>query len=387
MNTVGRYMQNQNQQLMQTQIVQKPYELPDHVYLDVNLFNNSMNGPTGQGLDQYIPAEVNLTRDQAIIADPSYYNLTIARFSITSSFVPRVFQPLGTTGGNTTLFVGLSYNGVYYVEPIVFPTITNPIQQQQQVIYNVQELLDLINAGYAAAYTAAIAGGAPTGGTAGQVNMTYDPTTQLYTMNVPALFGTGTVGTTGNGVGIHMSWPLYEKFQSFNVIQNSPLLYAAGNNSDITFVREFTGYNYPYTEYLNSTASGPYIQLRQDVAWASSISNINRLQITVSQIPLKQEYVSTTNALQEAGANSNQIFPVLTDFLIGSDQELQSQGQNYIYIPAFYRISTLEGSTPLNSFSIKIYVVTNGGFRFPLYIAPTGCMCMKLLFLKKGLTA
>src|SRR6185369_337733 len=98
MNTVGRYMQNQNQQLMQTQIVQKPYELPDHVYLDVNLFNNSMNGPTGQGLDQYIPAEVNLTRDQAIIADPSYYNLTIARFSITSSFVPRVFQPLGTTG-------------------------------------------------------------------------------------------------------------------------------------------------------------------------------------------------------------------------------------------------------------------------------------------------
>lgn len=364
-------------------------EPDDHIYLDVNLFNNSAIGPTGQGLMQYIPAEVNLTRDQPYLNTPEFYNLAVVRFAISSSYVPRVFQVLGTTGGNTTWYVGLSYNGVYYTEPIVLPTILNGIQMDQQVLYNVNAFLDVINAGYLAAQTAAQVGGAPTGSTGAQPLMTYDPVDQLYTMNVPTFYGTGTTGATGAGIGVHMSFPLYQEFQSFNFIQNSPLLYAAGNNSDVTFVRELTGFNYINNTIilsLSGTGSGPYMQLKQDASWASTISNINRLQITSNQLPVVQEFVSTTTYLQEEGGPGNQIFPILTDFLIGSDSQLQNQGQDYLYFSNLYRITTLQGSTPLRSFSLKIYVTTHSGLRFPLFIPPYGCMCLKLLFLKKGLT-
>lgn len=360
----------------------------DHVYIDVNLFNNSAAAPPALGLDQYIDAEINITRDTPLITDTQYYNLTLARFAINSSYIPRVFQPIGTTGGNTPWFVGLSYNNVYYTEPIVVPTITSPSGAPLKELFNIQGFLDLINVGYAAAQTAAVIGGAPTGPTGSTVFMSFDPVTQLYIVNVPTYFGTGGVGVTaGNGIGVHMSYPLYEKFDSFNVIQNSPLLYTAGNNSDITFIREFTGYNYQSVAYLSGVTSGPYMQLKQDAIWGSSINTVNRLQVVVTQIPITQEYVSITNAVAEQGAPGNQIFPILTDFLIESDAELQSKAQNYLYTPTLYRITTLQGSPPLVSFSIKIYVVTHTGVRIPLKIAPGGCLCLKLLFLKKGLTS
>jgi hypothetical protein len=362
---------------------------PDHIYLDVNLYNDSFAGPTGMGKPQYIAAEVNQVRDSPIIYEPYRYNLTIARFSISASDVERVSQPPLITDSTTLWFVGLSYEGVYYTQPIVIPTtMGRAVPVPEKVIFNVNAYLDLINAGFLAAQTAAQTAGAPTGPTGSQVIMTFDPATSLYTLNVPETYGTGTIGmTAGNGVGVHMSFLLYQKFQSFNVIQNNPLLYGAGFNSDVTYVREWTGNNYTTDIYINGATSGVYMQLRQDAAWASSISNINRLQITVSQIPITQEYVQTISTTQDQGGPANQIAPILTDFFIGSNLELSSVGESYIYTPPIYRICSLQGTAPLKGFSIKIYIVTTSGVRFPLYLAPGSSMSLKLLFLEKGLTS
>lgn len=363
---------------------------PDHTYLDVNLYNNSYQSPTGASM-QYVPAEINQTRSMPYLKSPGDANLTLARFSISSNAVPRIFQPSNTTIATTTFFVGLSYNGIYYTQPILLPPLENYIQMPQRILYNINAFLDLINSGYLAAQTAAIAGGAPapgTGATGAQVIMTFDRVTEFYTVNVPSYFGTGTVGmTAGNGIGVHMSFLLYERFNSFNVIQNSPLLYGNGHNSDITFVREWTGNNLTSNIFIGGTGSGPYMALEQDAPWGASISNINRLQITVNQIPINQEFVETEFSLQEGGGPNNVVQPILTDFLIGSESELSSLGQNFIYVPDNYRITTLNKSTPLITFTIKCYVVTQEGIRIPLFIPPGGQMSMKLLFLAKGLTA
>jgi len=361
------------------------YLSTDHLYLDVNLYNNSFADTSGT-LMQYAPAEITETRCQDILKNPSEWNITIARFAISSAFVPRTFE---TIGAPQPWFVGLSYNGTYYTEQIIIPVVTNPIQIQRSEVYNVQAFLDLINAGFAAAQTAAQSGGSPTGPAGESVLMTYDNISQFYTLNVPPFYGTGGVGlTAGNGIGVHMSYALYQKFNSFNVIQNSPLLYAAGHNSDITFIREWVGNNYVPLLYPNGpTGIGPYMQLKQDGAWASSIENVNRLQVTVSQIPIVQEYVQTQNYLQGDGALSNQIAPVLTDFLIGFDGEgLRSLAQGYLYTPTLYRITSLQGNNPIRGFTIKIYVTTRTGLRIPLYIPPYGSMDLKLLFLKKSLS-
>lgn len=357
--------------------------IPDHVYIDGNLYNNSYLSPTGPV--QYIPAIISQSRDSPIIFDPSYYNLTIARFSISSDDVPRVHQPLLTAASGptaTTFWVGLSYNNVYYDQPVILPTVTTALQQQAKICYNINAFLDLINTAYGAAQTAAVIGGAPTG--VGQVAMTYNDVTMLYTLNVPTYYGTGTIGVTaGNGIGVHMSFLLYQKFQSYNIIQNSPLLY---NNHDVTFVREITGNNLITNLTFNGGVTGTYMGLAQEVAWASSIMDAHRLIITTSSLPIYSEYISNINYQQLGGGNGNQTLATVTDFFIGHDAELASRGNKFIYTPALYRLVSLRGSTPLTQWDIRIYIGYTDGRIIPLYIPPGGELSIKLLFLKKGLT-
>ncbi len=293
--------------------------LPDHIYIDANLYNNTFLSPTGP--IQYIPAEIKQQRDSPYIFDPSYYNLAIARFSISSDCVPRTFQDVRTTSTTGTFqtreWVGLSYNGVYYDQPVVLPTVLDPLQQPTKAVFSIYAFLDVINAAWAAAQTAMSAASGITG--PGRIIMTYNPGTELYTINAPAWFGTGGVGVTGAGVGVHMSFLLYQKFQSFNMIQNSPLLY---NNHDVTFIRQDTGLNIINDGSLvldlgtgGVGVTGVYIQIQQDDAWASTIIDAHRLLITTSTLPVYNEYLAVINPL--ATSNGNQTLPILTDFLIG----------------------------------------------------------------------
>jgi hypothetical protein len=377
-----------NALIQQKSAVNKPREdEPDHIYIDGNLYNNTYLTPTGPV--QYVPAEIKQTRDSPIIYNPGQYNLTIARFSISSDDVPRVFQDARTTATGTygtKWWVGVSYNGAFYDEPVILPTITDPLQNQVKYAYNIQQFVDVINDAWSDAQTAAQGAGAPTG--PGDILMTYDNVSGLYTINVPSWYGSGTGGTTGSGIGVHMSFLLYQKFQSYNVIQNSPLQY---NNHDITFVREWVGNNLTTDITLHvgtggTGITGTYMQLKQDKAWPSSIMDVHRLYITTSSLPIYSEYISVLDSLQNGGGNGNQTLPILTDFLIGHDEDLNSRGENYIYTPTLYRLTSLKGTAPITQWDIKIYIGLADGTIYPLYIPPSGEMSVKLLFLKKGLS-
>ena len=356
---------------------------PDHVYVNMTLYNNSFENPSSP--NQYIPATISQTRDSSIIDNPEEYNLTITRFSIPSENIARAYQAVTSNTGptGTRYWVGLEYNGAFFDEPIVFPTITDANLKLAKLEYNIFAIMGLINAGFAAAQAAVITAGGPTG--PGQVIMTYDPATQLYDLNIPSWYGTGTTGGTGQGIAVHMSYFLNQRFNSFNSLQNAPLLY---NNHDVTFVRSWLGDNLVSNIYTNvgtggTGITGNYMVLRQDAAWPSALMDTCRLLLTTASIPIVQEYKAVTDYLNLP--SGNKIQPIITDFFIGRDSELQSRAEALIYLPDFYRLTALKGNTPITQLDITAYVQDCTGFYYPLLIPPGGSMDLKLLFIRKGL--
>lgn len=354
-----------------------PEPVTDHVYFDLTFFNNS---ESTDSTEQLIPAKVIQTLSADIVGMPKTWNLTIARFSISSDAIGRVYQPFPTTSANTDLFAGLSYQGTYYDSPIVLPVQTYPNGINIQVVYNVNDFVDLINAAWAASSASVISAGGPTG----QPVMTFNPADGLYTINSPVGYGTGTIGTTGNGVGIHMSYDLWHKFQSFSEIVNDPILY---NNHDATFIRICRGDNVTTLNYPSAGVTGLYYQLRQDAAWPSSIMDVSRLLITTSSLPVTQEFRSQQLYSQFLGNNGNARMAVLTDFFIGSDSELMNRNQHWLYTPNLYRIISLESTYPIRQIDLSILVQTNDGTVYPVYLSPRDNLDIKLLFLHKGLTS
>jgi hypothetical protein len=366
--------------------IAKQVDEPDHVYLDGTFYNDSYRNPSDPV--QYVPAIISQQRSSPFINDPSKYNLTIARFSISSDYIARVYQSIGTTGTHTKdrLWVSLSYNSTYNDVPIIIPTTTDPVGFPQKADYNIFNFLNIINQGFLTSQNAVTTAGGPTG--PGQVLMTFDPASALYSINIPSWYGTGTVGTTGNGVGVHMSYFLNNKFQSFDVIQNSPLLY---NDHDITFNRVWRGDNLVDNLYTNVGLSGTgttgvYMVQTQDGSWASTTTDDSRLVLVTSTLPIVSEYKSTTNYSHYGGSNGSQSLQIVTDFLIGKDAQLNSRGQSYIYLPNLYRLTELKGSTPITQWDIQAFVSDNQGFLYPLYLSPAGSFDIKLLFIKKGLS-
>jgi len=355
-------------------------ENTDHIYVNLTYSNNTDIEPNGG--TQNILAKFAQQYDRGIISNPQEWNITIARFSISSDTIGRVYQEYPTTTGNTKFYVGLSYNGVYYDEPIVLPTDTLPDGKRIQVVYNINDFLDIINEGYGAAQALVTGAGGPTG--PGQVIMTYEPETKLYTINVPTYYGTGTVGTTGNGIGVHMSYQLYHRFQSFSTIQNNPILY---NGHDITYVRKWRGNNYTELRYPDAGTTGGYMELKQEDQWASSIMDVTRLIITTTMIPVVQEYRAQQNYLDFGGNSGNKTINTITDFLIGSDTDITNRAEHWNYTPDQYRIASLQGTTEIRQFDVQVYVATSTGEIIPVWLAPQDSMDIKFLFMKKGLTA
>lgn len=357
---------------------------PDHLYLTASLYNNRFLDPT---LPQPVPAELSQTRSSPFIFNPSQYNLTIARFAISPDLIPRVSQDVNTTTSNTFLYAGLSYNDVYYDEPIVLPTVLAPDGSTIKALYSIQAFVDLINDAWTTAYASVVGAGGPTG--TGSIFMSYDNTQGFYTVNVPNYYGTG--GTGAGTIGVHMSLALYGSFGSFNVIQplGPRITY---NHHEITFIKEWTGTNRNADlSYPNGTVEGIYMQLRQDAPWPSSVMDIHRLIITTSSLPVYQDFLAPINPIQmntQTIQGNNAALSIVTDFYCGHDLELEGQSETLRYVPTgLYRLISLSGSAPITRWDLKIFYQTADGNIYPLYIPVGGECSVKLLFLKKGLTS
>lgn len=343
---------------------------PDRYYFNLTFFNNSNENSS---LPQDVPASITETYDRDIIKNPSEWNVAIARFSISSNFVGRVYQPYPTTTSTTKFFVGLSYNNIFYDIPIVLPIVTQQDGTKQQLVYNTNDFLDLLNQAFVTAQSSVTSAGGPTGN--GTTIITFDNVSGFYDVNIPTYYG-----ITG-GIDVTMSYELYHRFQGFSVTQNSPLLY---NGHDITFIKKSRGNNIDVIENpLGIT--GTYYICKQDAKWSSSITDITRLLITTNSIPIAQEFRGQQLYTQFSGNQSNDTIGILTDVLIGQDEELIARAEHWIYVPPFLRLVSMIGNNVLRTLNINVYIADVFGSVFRLYLGPLDNMDIKLIFLKKGL--
>ena len=347
----------------------------DHIYFDLTFYNNSTSIQANQ---QQVPATVFQSYAQTIIKNPEEWSLTVARFSISSNNIPRVIQDPTADDTTTDLWVGVSYAGNNYDAPILLPPLILNGQVMLRAAYNVNQFLDIINAGYIAAQTAAAAAGGPTG--SGYPFMSYDPVSGLYQMNEPDYMITNGTGATN----LTMSYDLYHKFQSFPVHINSPITY---NHHDVFFYAAVRGDGPVEYTYPNLGTTGLYIPITQESSWPSSIMNVNRLLITTTTMPVVTEYRGTQTYMQLQANSQNETKQIITDFFIGLDQNILPRGEHWLYTPNLYRIASMKGNTPIRQLDITVYVATTDGTIYQLYLNPLDSLDIKILFMKKGLTA
>jgi len=348
----------------------------DHLYVNLTYVNDNENLSP-------VPARVSQQFDRSVIQSPQDWNLSIVRFSISSSLAGLVYQPYLTTTANTTFYVGLSYNNVYYDVPIVLPVSTSPDGITQiQTVYNINTFLDIINTAFATAVTL-LPGGNPSTGLAPLI--TFNAATQLYSMNIPAVYGTGTVSTSTATIGVNASYQLYQLFEGWSVTENNPLL---NNNHDVSWNRVWRGDNLGTLNYpVPPGTPNNYMILVQEAPWPSSIELFDRLIITATSIPCVIEYRAENFASQTTNS-SNQVLNILTDFFVQDDLNLISSGESWIYTPNIYRITSLQGTQPLVQLDINILLSSSTtGQITQLYLAAGKSIDIKLLFLKKGLTS
>lgn len=360
---------------------------PDHIYLNGTIYNNNYLDPT---LAQYVPAEIKQTRSSPFLDNCSTYNCAIVKFAINDDCIPRLYQPFNTTTLTTPWWVSVSYNGVFYDQPVLLPIRDNPDGTQSRITFSIQAFLDNINQAWGLAQAAAIVGGAPAPPAGDQVFINLDNTTGFYNVNVPVSYGLGLdANVPADGIAVHMSLALYQLFGSFDAyVPRGPQI--TYNNHEVTFVRNITGDNLVYMQY-GTIIAGPvtpavynYFQLRQDAPKPSNVMNITRLIITTSTLPIYPEFSAPifTSNLTVSGNNTEKL---VTDFYIGQDGVLENDNASITYIANPYRLISMTGSTALSSWDLKVYFATSDNQIFPLYIPPYGKIDFKLLFLKKGL--
>ena len=361
---------------------------PDHIYLNATLFNDSpVVNPTRPN---YIPAYISQTRSSAILEDPSKWNFSIVRLSVNSSAIPRI------TESGSNLVVGYSFNNVFYDATVTIPLTPNPEDGlPEQSLYDIDSFMNLVNAAFFTAQTAAAAGGAVF--PFGQVFMRYEAESGLFSIYIPEYFGEGQKSVSMATIGVHCSFDMRQRINSFPMAQNFPL---QNNGHDITFIKKFNGVNRVDGAtagiggnplYLGPPPApvmfpGNYMLLKQDASWPSSVENVNRVAVTTTTIPVVTEFRTGSLFSQNFGGDPSQTIPIVTDFFAGVNAPLANLGENFSYVPNFLRIASMTTTTPLLRYDISVSTVDRFGKPRPLTIPPSGLLDVKILFLKKGLT-
>ena len=327
-------------------------------------------------------------RTDAILANPSDWLMSVVRFDVDIRTIPiniptllnpnPVFPPLTFPGSyTTTSSITLKRLNVYYTQPVVY--LETDRSAGGPTIYNYQNWLDFVNTALAAAFTASGAAGSPP-------LFIFDPITQLIDLYVDVNFIPG----APNLMEIYMNVPLYLYFTNFEaqhdtdpsnntlydlklIITNSNtnLMPAIGARQDLPIAVQAA----PATLYL----------CRQTSSGVGGWTSLRSLILTSTLLPCRSEAIPE-NTKQSANYNSQNIFPILTDFLVPVDRSPTDNRIVGEYLPtAQYRYIDLVSNTPLNTIDLAFYWTDFLGNKYPLYLNNGTGMNIKILFQKKNI--
>jgi hypothetical protein len=353
-----------------------------------------------------VQAYVN--RSSPIIANPSEYFVSVTRLIIATQRIPLWQPQLNVTspynnGLNTIYGVNLQYNGissgqVYMqiinddatISPPTVPLTAQPTNGWGNV-YSYITITQMINTAIATAYSQLIANLG--GGYDLDPNppyMTWDETTQLFTMNCfPLSQYDQSTGDTVVDIYFNteykpflLGWGLYTETNNTNTATGQDVLLIIQNN----------GNNYtPQSSPPTFTPSDPtlvMLQMVQDISSPWCFVALSKI-LVLSSLPIAYPTLTDLPLDLANTATNNQSSPLLIDYIVNYSSGGASSFQQPISYSAtsdlFSSPIKLGGSQPISSFNISIFWQNLQGNIYPLQTIGLRNSSVKLTFVHRSI--
>ena len=362
----------------------------DKVYYNITIAPDGENSLSGEP----VPAEYSDVRTTPIFYEqPDHFTLSVVRFSIPTSEIPLQIFPVDLNPPNVNINQGLpsvtlEWNNIprqrftswitqrpNSLIPATLALARDTRYTEYYSVYSIDHLLRIYNEAFENAYFDILADGAPV---TAPPFFQYDPVTNLISLYVPENYDAA-------NVGIYVNNMLGRNFG--NSFLQSVLGYGIVAGQDIQLIYDFTGFNivdnirrdvYPVQNYLFVT---------QEYNTLALFSSFAGLVLTTSSIPIRNEWVSATQANfpgdQQPANNRNNFFNILTDFELNQTDGYKL-GSYVNYTPtAEYRRHTLNSTTPIFKIDLKVYWRDTYSNLRELFVPAQNPLTVKLLFEKK----
>ena len=345
------------------------------IYYNAKLYNNKRSP---------IMAQLNDTRNQAILQRADQYRASIIRFSVNGSLLPLLIPTITTVSAPliTTYSVTLTFAGASVQQYVVYTPPTNgqlkfSLGQVRYAYYYFNSFLDDLNEAFRVAYINLL-GVRPAMPATTPPVMSWDPVKQLFTLYTESSYVT-------TPIMISMNADLFNLFQSYQSIFNG---YDSvfGRDYDLVMTLSNTINSSVPPETLPPIISAfpvPVYGLVQEFKSLSQFSPVQSIFFTSYIIPAKNEYLPFNNLNSQSVNVGSDSLPIITDFepILGSDMEF-NRGQTQYLPTAQYRYITLESDINLNTIDLQAYWTDPKGTVYPLLIDVGYYVSVKILFEK-----
>jgi hypothetical protein len=335
--------------------IKEPEEEPDdNIFYNIDIVNR---------LETLIPikAEYDVNRVDAVLQNPSLYNVSVVRFEIPTT-IPLFIFPEPSKYEFLIALEDLTNPLVPIVSkfPVVFVDYCTGCFYERGVYY-VNHFLKMVNTTLKTCYDdmkLINPGYLPTQAP----YITYDPATTLMTLWADEEY------LDIDRYQILMSNVLHNQFFGSFLSKAFFQNVTAINKTDVQLLVED---QYTNSEVVNGTL------LYKMIGEYSTLPLFNQIQ----QILIETDSFNIEGEIQ-SGTLPN-VRRLLTDFEPPSDI---SNRQYYTYNPSIYRWYNLLSTTPMTRVSCKVFITYSTGESFPLYLLFNELVSIKLLFkLKKNL--
>jgi len=359
---------------------------PDVVYLDV-VVSNINSGSSSNYAKVF--AEYNEARTIPYLFDPNEYYGAVVQFTLDNTDTPLLevqIEPDQSNANLTIYNVGLSYGASNIIVPITYvpqnatavqplppSAFPNGIQDISTGYYNIfsyNYFCQLVNTAFATALTQLIALAPAIPITTNPPFIKFDPTTDLFSIEVDPIFNQSTAPTP---INILMNNALYYLFYSFPVSR-----VAIGANTYFELIVTTV----TLTTTLTTPAATILLQERNSTNLWDQISSIC---ITSQTIPIVRSQTLAPALYYEGGIirtpNNSLTQSILLEFSVQNSE----YNRSITYNPtAQYKTFCLNSDPPLYNFDIKFWYRSTVGILRPIALNSGATMSVKIGFFKRS---
>ena len=331
----------------------------DIIYYNIKMYNDLES-------EKPLLAQMSETRSTPLISNCSDYYIGVQRFTIPVNIPLQIYASAENV--NTLYKVGLTYANTTIVKTIDYINYTTLFEYvKDREIIAVQQILDMINAAYAKAYTDLVAAEPAFAALAVDPPLfVYDSGARLISLIANEIYGNWERGPPFVFCAITMTFPFYLQYLIGLPTRGPP--FNPTGAPDIVFIVKDNLIN------RLTVGSKTYIKMNAEFDMRSLYNQFSGIILETSSIPSNPEYIQSQNNITSRILTD---FEPTAGFSNGDPIQFSTAGLSNV------RWHAMNAQQPLDTFDIKIFVQYKTGEVFPLNLFEGDLATMKIVFVKK----